>query len=54
MICKLEYRKIIILLTISLIITVSILWYKKEAANNIIPKKASFVLNQIDWSVKYV
>lgn len=51
MIYKLEYRKIIILLIISLIIIMSILWYKKEAADNIIPKKASFVLNEIDWRV---
>lgn len=49
MIYKLEYKKIIMLLAIGLIIIMSFLWYKKEAANNVIPKKASYVLNGIDW-----
>lgn len=49
MIYKLEYKKIIILLVISLMTIMSVLWYKKEAANNVIPKKASYVLNEIYW-----
>lgn len=54
MIYKLEYKKIIILLAISFMIVISILWYKKEAENNIIPKRASFVRNEIDWSADNV
>lgn len=49
MIFKLEYKKIIILLIISFIIIMSILWYKKQDINDLIPKKASFVLNVIEW-----
>ena len=49
MIYKSEYKRVIILLAISLVIILSVLWYKKEAANNVIPKKASYVLNGIDW-----
>lgn len=49
MIYKLEYKRMIMLLAISLMIILSLLWYKKEAANNIVPKKASYVLNGIDW-----
>lgn len=54
MICKLEYKKIIILLTISFMIIMSILWHKKETTNNIAPKRASFVLNEIDWRAENV
>ena len=49
MIYKLEYKKIVLFLAISLTVIISLLWYKKEAANNNIPKRANYVLDAIDW-----
>lgn len=53
MIFKLEYKKTITFLTIGFMIVVVLLWYKQQTTNKIIPKKASFVLNTIEWSKNY-
>ena len=54
MIYKLENKKTIVLLGIGLIVVVAFLWYKQEITNETIPKKASFVKNNIEWSKSYV
>lgn len=54
MIFKLEYKKIIICLTIGFIGLVMLLSYKEESSNNVIPKKASYVFKKIEWGKYYV
>lgn len=49
MIYKLEYKRIIILLAIGLMILIMLLWHKQETTNKVVPRKANFVLNRIEW-----
>ncbi len=53
MVCKLNYKKIIIGLMIFLILTGGVLWYREEITNKEAPKKAQFVENNLDWSKIY-
>lgn len=46
---KLEYKKIIIFLTIGLMLIVTLLWHKQEKTNKVIPKRAQYVLNIGEW-----
>lgn len=49
MIYRLEYKKVIVLLTIGFIVLMGCLWYKGLTTNKQVPKRASFVLNTIEW-----
>lgn len=53
MIFKLQYKKTITFLIIGFMIVVAFLWHKQQTTNKVIPKKASFVLNTIEWGKNY-
>ncbi|WP_313757138.1 hypothetical protein [Tissierella sp.] len=53
MIYKLNYKRIIIMLMIFLVLAGGILWYKGEMTNKEVPKKANFVINILEWSMIY-
>lgn len=50
---KLNYKGVIIALTIVLVLTGTLLWYKEETTNKEAPKRAQFVENNLEWSKIY-
>lgn len=49
---KLNYKKIVLLLTVVLVLLTGFLWYKEQITNKEAPKRANFVINYIEWCSK--